>query len=75
MTDDIVKLVTKLRHVDIHNHWLRQEVQANRVNVQWVLTASMTADGLTKPLIGQQFKDYRKAIGLVQLPPGIVTND
>ena len=27
MLQDSPKLITKLRHVDIHNHWLRQEVQ------------------------------------------------
>jgi hypothetical protein len=26
VTKDAMKLQIKLRHVDIHNHWLRQEV-------------------------------------------------
>ncbi|KAI0992677.1 hypothetical protein K3495_g15508, partial [Podosphaera aphanis] len=30
------KLVTKLKHVDIHQLWLRQECQAGRIQVEWV---------------------------------------
>ncbi|KAJ6030953.1 uncharacterized protein N7446_007597 [Penicillium canescens] len=41
---------TKLRHVDIHHLWLRQEIRARRIAVQWVPTANMVADGLTKLL-------------------------
>ena len=28
MTKESPKLTTRLRHVDVHQHWLRQEVQA-----------------------------------------------
>ena len=28
------KLVTKLRHVDIHKHWLRQEIAKDRIKIQ-----------------------------------------
>ena len=31
VTEESLKLVTKLRHVDIHNHWLRQEHSERRV--------------------------------------------
>jgi hypothetical protein len=31
MTKDAPKLTTKLRHVDIHQHWMRQEVQEGRI--------------------------------------------
>jgi hypothetical protein len=31
--DESVKLVTKLRHVDIHNHWLRQECKRGAVQI------------------------------------------
>jgi len=27
LTAEYAKLFTKLRHVDVHHHWLRQEVQ------------------------------------------------
>jgi hypothetical protein len=66
-------LATKLRHVDIHQHWLRQEVQANRIAVQWVSTNNMPADGLTKSLPRQRQEKFVQMLGLVnikdKLPP------
>src|SRR6516162_6396913 len=34
VTEESMKLSTKLRHVDIHNHWLRQEHAERRVVFQ-----------------------------------------
>ena len=50
VTEEISLLQTKLRHVDIHNHWLRQEVLSERINVEYVQSSEMIADGLTKAL-------------------------
>ena len=50
LTEEATKLTTQLRHVDIHQHWLRQEVQNKRISVNWVKTADMVADGMTKAL-------------------------
>ena len=50
ITEDTAKLITKLRHVDIHRHWLRQEYAMRRVLFQWKATKEMIADGLTKAL-------------------------
>ena len=61
---DITKLQTKLRHVDIHNHWLRQEAQHNRIKVEYKPTADMIADGLTKALSGPAYKEFVNQIGL-----------
>jgi hypothetical protein len=58
------KLHTKLRHIDIHNHWLRQEVESGRVNIKWVPTGRMAADGLTKPLPRQKYEIFIKMLGM-----------
>jgi hypothetical protein len=50
MVQEAAKLQTKLRHVDIHSHWLRQEVQRGTIRLQWQETQKMVADGLTKAL-------------------------
>ena len=50
LVDESTKLQTKLRHVDIHSHWLRQEVQQGSIAVRWVPMKQMMADGLTKAL-------------------------
>ncbi|KAI0997575.1 hypothetical protein K3495_g10612 [Podosphaera aphanis] len=49
-------LPTKLRHVDIHQHWVRQEVKSGKMVVQWVPTTEQEADGLTKLLSRQKFE-------------------
>ena len=50
LVDKSMKLQTKLRHVDIHSHWLRQKVQRGSIHIRWVPTKEMVADGLTKAL-------------------------
>lgn len=50
VSEESTKLTTQLRHVDIHQHWLRQEVQEGRISVRWVQTSNMVADGMTKAL-------------------------
>ena len=50
LVDESTKLQTKLCHVDIHSHWLRQEVQRQSIKIRWVPTKDMVADGLTKAL-------------------------
>ncbi|CRG92922.1 hypothetical protein PISL3812_10003 [Talaromyces islandicus] len=58
---------SKLRHVDIMNHWLRQEVQDGRISVQWVPTGEMPADGLTKPLPRQKHQEFVQHLGLIEI--------
>ena len=58
------RLHTKLRHVDTHQMWLRQEVQANRLQVMWCPTTEMPADGLTKTLPRQRHDRFIKQLGL-----------
>ncbi|KAJ6110204.1 hypothetical protein N7486_002439 [Penicillium sp. IBT 16267x] len=47
LTKEAPQLRTKLRYVDIHHHWLRQEVQVGRILIKWTETKDMAADGLT----------------------------
>nr|XP_036574505.1 uncharacterized protein CTRU02_15530 [Colletotrichum truncatum]KAF6780948.1 hypothetical protein CTRU02_15530 [Colletotrichum truncatum] len=62
VTTDLVTLQTRLRHVDIHNHWLRQEVAAKRVSVAYTPSSELMADGLTKSLALPQFREFRKQV-------------
>ena len=64
VTEESMKLSTKLRHVDIHNHWLRQEHAEQRVLFQWTPTRDMIADGLTKALPRQRHEEFIKLIRL-----------
>jgi len=65
--EDTAKLTTKLRHVDIHQHWLRQEYAERRVIFRWTPTKEMIADGLTKALQRQRFDNFVRMVGLVDI--------
>ena len=64
---DAMKLQTSLRHVDIHRNWLRQEVLAGRIKLDWVPTTEMPADGLTKALPAARHAEFVKQLALVDL--------
>ena len=72
---DIARLQTRLRHVDIHNHWLRQEVQAKRIRVDYMPSGEMLADGLTKPLINTSFDQFVQQLGLVDVSDRLESGD
>jgi len=67
MSKESPLLSTKLRHVDIHQHWLRQEVQASRIRIDWVPTHQMPADGLKKQLSRQKHEEFVRQLGLVDI--------
>jgi hypothetical protein len=69
VTKETPKLNTKLRHVDVHQHWLRQEVQAKNVAVTWIPTSAMPADGLTKRLSIQQHRKFVQQLGMIDIKP------
>ena len=60
-------LDTKLRHIDIYQHWFRQEVQARRIKINWLPTNDMPADGLTKALSRQRHENFIKQLNLVDI--------
>jgi len=64
LTKEAPQLRTELRHVDIHHHWLRQEVQAGRILIRWTETKDMAADGLTKLLPRQKHTDFTQLMGM-----------
>jgi hypothetical protein len=65
LTTDEGRLTTKLRHIDIHQMWLRQAVQQGTIHLQWIPTADMPADGLTKALPKQKHLNFIKQLNLV----------
>jgi hypothetical protein len=67
VNEEIIRLQTKLRHVDIHNHWLRQEVLQKRIRVVHTKSKDMIADGLTKALPNKEFIRFRDHMGLINI--------
>jgi hypothetical protein len=68
------KLITALKHVDIHQSWLRQEVQKGTIPIQWIATADMVADGLTKELSPTKHQQFIKQLGLIDIQEMILKN-
>jgi hypothetical protein len=67
LVKDVPILMTKLKHVDILHHWLREQVQAKKITVSWVPTNQMVADGLTKALPRQKQQNFVNQLGLVDI--------
>lgn len=63
--DPIIK--TKLKHVDIYQHWLRERVQLKEIKVSYVNTNNMIADGMTKSLGKQKHSKFLGLLNLVNL--------
>ena len=74
LSKDNPQLQTKLHHIDIHHHWLHQEVQASQVAVNWIETVCMPTDGLTKTLPVQCHVDFIHMLGLVDLGPTLASS-
>jgi hypothetical protein len=64
---EMLKLDTKLKHVDIHKHWLRQEIQTNRISVSWCSTAGMSADDFIKMLSRQKHEEFLRQFHLIDI--------
>ena len=67
ITEDTAKLITKFQHIDIHQHWLRQEYAERQVHFRWRSTKEMIADGFIKALQKQRFDAFIKMIGMVNI--------
>jgi hypothetical protein len=64
---EMLKLDTKLKHVDIHRHWLRQKIQTNRISASWCSTAEMSADDFIKMLSRQKHEEFLKQLHLIDI--------
>jgi len=75
VNENTSQLTTKLRHVDIHNHWLRQEVQRRKIRVIYTPTNDMIADGFTKSLPANKMRQFLEHVGLVDIKDKIVVEE
>ena len=75
LTSENIEQRSKLRHVDIHRSWLRQEVQEGRLHVKWIPTNRMIADGLTKSLTAQKHHEFVRMLNLVDVKDLILSQE
>lgn len=52
------------KHIDVAYHYVRDLFRRNRIKVEFVRTADMVADGLTKPLLSPTFQKFIGLLGL-----------
>jgi hypothetical protein len=64
VVSDSERISTKLRHVDVHQLWARQEHAKGSFEVKYLPTGDMPADGLTKALTRQKFEHFRKLLNM-----------
>jgi hypothetical protein len=64
---EMLKFDIKLKHVDIHRHWLRQEIQTNRINVSWCSIAEMSANDFIKMLSRQKHEKFLRQLHLIDI--------
>ncbi|KAG5809387.1 hypothetical protein H9Q74_014263 [Fusarium xylarioides] len=67
LKNSLQKLKTKLKHVDVHNHWLREQLQKKTIFLEYKQSSDLIADGLTKALQGQSQKKSCRQFGLVNI--------
>lgn len=52
------------KHIDVAYHYQRDLLKKDRLQVEFVGTADMVADGMTKPLAGEIFKRFIRLLGM-----------
>lgn len=52
----------RTKHVDIQHHYIRDEVAAGRIDLQYIPTSEMIADGMTKALTHTKFHLFVKQL-------------
>ncbi len=68
VNEDMMRIQTALRHVDIHNCWVRQETKKGSFEVKYLSTNQMLADRLTKTLDKGKFKQFVTQLRLTPIP-------
>ncbi len=67
LTSEIAKMNIKLRHVDIAQCWLRQSVQQEKIDVNYLFTVHMMIDEMIKLLSSQKHKQFIQQLRLMNV--------
>jgi hypothetical protein len=73
VNEEIPRLQTKLRHVDIYNHWPSQEAREGLIALDYtpMKVKRMIANKLTKSLPRSEFENFLMQVNLTDITPGI----
>lgn len=59
---------SRTKHIEIQQHFVREKVAEGEIELEYVRTEDMVADGLTKALPRDSFLRFREALGLRVIP-------
>jgi hypothetical protein len=65
LISEILKIETKLRHVDIAHCWLKQSIQNDYFSMNYLFIAKMITNELTKILSSQKHRKFINQLRLV----------
>ena len=55
---------SRMKHIDVMYHWLREKVEKGLLKLQFVPTDNMVADVLTKGLVRMKHEKCRTGLGI-----------
>src|SRR6266480_212322 len=61
------KVTRNARHIDIHYHHIRDLIEKKTIEVSHIPTGGMAADGLTKALLSNKFKEFVELIEVLKI--------
>ena len=50
---------SRVKHIDVHHHFIREAIEKEEIEVEWIPTTDMKADALTKPFGGVKLMQSR----------------
>ena len=59
------QLHERSKHIDICYHFIRDLAEQKKLDIQYIPTEEMVADGMTKPLARVAFERFKKQLGVV----------
>ena len=58
---------SKIEHIEIRHHFLRDYAQKGDITLEFVSTKDQLVNIFTKPLSEEQFVDIRRQLGVISL--------
>jgi len=63
------KVTRNARHIDIRYHHIRDLIEKKTIEISHIPTGGMAADGLTKALLSNKFKEFVELVGVSKIEP------
>lgn len=60
------QLHERSKHIDVQYHYVRELVEKGEVEINYIPTKDMAADGMTKLLLEPKYKEFKQMMGLVE---------